>query len=80
MERDDVALLERPADADRHCLLPDRDVEEAGEVTGTEALLDLLLEAADEEHLAEEVDEPLARERVSSLLDLGHERSRYQRP
>ena len=53
--RDDVPLLERAADAHRHCLLPDRDVEEARELTGPETLLDLLLEAPDQEHLAEEI-------------------------
>ena len=48
---DHVAVLERAADADGAGLLADRDVEEAGQVAGAEALLDLLLEAADEEHL-----------------------------
>ena len=38
----------------RHRFLPDRDVEELREPAGAEALLDLLFEAADEEHLAEE--------------------------
>ena len=47
-------VVERAADADRDGLLPDRDVEEPRELAGAEALLDLLLEAPDEEHLAEE--------------------------
>jgi hypothetical protein len=34
--------------------LSDRDVQEPRQLTSAEALLDLLLEAADEEHLAEE--------------------------
>ena len=57
---DHVVVLERAADADRDRLLADRDVEEAGQLAGAEALLDLLLEAADEEHLAEEVLERVA--------------------
>jgi hypothetical protein len=54
---DDVAVLERAAHADGARLLPDRDVEEARQLAGAEALLDLLLEAADEEHLAQDVAE-----------------------
>ena len=54
---DDVAVLECAADADRARLLADRDVEEAGQVAGAEALLDLLLEAADEQHLPQHVVE-----------------------
>ena len=69
---DHVAVLERAADADRDRLLADRHVEEAGQVARPEALLDLLLEAANEQHLAEEDEEPLAREGVPLLLDLCH--------
>ena len=43
----------------RDRLLPDRDVQEAGQLAGAEALLDLLLEAADHEHLAEELAQAL---------------------
>ena len=46
--------VERRADAGRGCLLPDRDVQEPGQLACPEAILDLLLEPADEEHLAEE--------------------------
>ena len=52
---------------------PIADVEEAGEVSRPEALLDLLLEAANEQHLAEEEKEPLVREGVALLLDPCHE-------
>ena len=60
---EDVAVLHRLADADRDRLLADRDVQEAGQLAGAEALLDLLLEAADQQHLAEEVAQLLVRER-----------------
>ena len=50
---DDVALLERSADADGARLLADRDVQEARELAGAEALLDLLLEAPNEQHFAQ---------------------------
>jgi hypothetical protein len=69
---DHVIVLERSADADGDGLLADRDVQEAGQLAGAEALLDLLLEAADEEHLAEELEPKLARELAFSL-DLRHE-------
>ena len=68
---DDVAVLERAADADGDGLLADRDVEEARQLAGAEALLDLLLEAADQEHLAEEVPQRLLRQ-GAPLLDLRH--------
>ena len=55
---EDVAVLHRLADADRDRLLADRDVQEAGQLARTEALLDLLLEVPDQEHLAEEVAQP----------------------
>ena len=51
---EDVAVLERLADADRDRLLADRDVQEARQLAGAEPLLDLLLEAPDQQHLAEE--------------------------
>ena len=59
---DHVAVLERAADADRARLLSDRDVQEAGELPGAEPLLDLLLEAADEEHLPQSVAQVALRE------------------
>ena len=65
--RDHVVLLERAADADRDGLLADRDVEEAGQLAGAEALLDLLLEAPDQQHLAEELAQLLLGERPSLL-------------
>ena len=68
---EDVAVLHRLADADLGRLLADRDVQEAGQLAGAEALLDLLLEAPDEEHLAQEVAEPLLGQRPP-LLDLRH--------
>ena len=68
---DHVAVLERAADADRDRFLTDRDVQEAGQLAGAEALLDLLLEAPDQEHLAEEVAQRLLGQ-GASLLDLGH--------
>ena len=68
---EDVALLHRLADADRDGLLADRDVQEARELAGAEALLDLLLEAPDEEHLAQELAQRLLVE-GAFLLDLRH--------
>ena len=59
---DHVVLSERAADADRDRLLADAGMQEAGEVAGAEALHDLLLEATDEEHLAEKRDELLLRQ------------------
>ena len=61
-----------PADADGDRLLADRDMEEAGQLARAEALLDLLLEMPDEEHLPEEVAQPLLRERPPLALDLCH--------
>jgi hypothetical protein len=69
---DDVTLVERAADADRDGLLADRHVEEAGQLAGPEPLLDLLLEAPDDEHLAEQLLEPLRREGLALLLHCGH--------
>ena len=45
--REDVVVAERLADADGDRFLSDRDVEEARQLAGAEALLDLLLEASD---------------------------------
>ena len=70
---DDVALLQRAADSHGHCLLADRHVEEPRQLARTEALLDLLLEAPDEQHLAEELAQQLGRERPLPLY-LGHGR------
>ena len=73
--RDHVVRLQRFADADSDGLLPDRDVEKAGEVACAEALLDFLLESPDEQHLVKEVKKPLAGE-VPPLFDRGHARAR----
>jgi hypothetical protein len=70
---DHVSLLERAADTDSDGLLPDRDVEEAWQLAGPEALLDLLLEASNEQHLAEELPQKLGRDDPFSL-HLGHVR------
>ena len=72
---DHVVRLERRADAGGDRLLADAHVQEAGQLARPEALLHLLLEAADEQHLAEQLAEPLLRERVLRawlLLDLRH--------
>ena len=66
-----VAVLHRLADADCHRLLPDRHVQEAGQLAGAEPLLHFLLEPADEEHLAEEVTQPVLG-KCAPLLDLRH--------
>ena len=60
---DHVAVLESAADADGARLLADRDVQEARQLARAEPLLHLLLEAADEQHLAEHVREVALRER-----------------
>ena len=51
----------------RHGLLPDRDMEKARQLAGAEALLDLLLESADHEHLAEELAQTLIGEAPRGL-------------
>ena len=73
---DHVAFLERAADADGAGLLPDRDVEEAGQLSRAEPLLDLLLEAPDEQHLAEELAQELLGD-SPLLLHLGHSRVEF---
>ncbi len=74
--RDDVLALERRADSGRDRLLPDRDVQEAGKLARAEALFDLLLEPADQQHLAEEAAKLLLRDalaaRAGPLLDRRH--------
>src|SRR6185437_15542683 len=74
--REDVAVRHRLADTDRDGLLADRDVQEPGQLARTEALLHLLLEAADEQHLREEVLQRLVVQR-RRLLDLGHRPAVY---
>ena len=66
---DDVTLLERAADP--HCdgLLADRHVEEAGKLAGSETLLHLLLETADEQHLPKEVLQALRRRGLPLFLE-----------
>src|SRR5262249_51070781 len=68
---DHVAVLERPADADGAGFLPDRDMEKARQLARTEALLDLLLEATDQEHLPQDVPQFGLRE-ARSLRHLCH--------
>ena len=74
---DDVLARERRAHARGDGLLPDRDVQETGELAGAEPLLDLLLEAPDEQHLTEEAAQPLLRDAPSPgaglLFDRRHE-------
>ena len=77
--RDHVALLERTADADGDRLLADRDVQEAGKIARAEQLLDLLLEAPDQEHLPVEVAQDLLRRGVS-LLHFRHRAECTLRP
>ena len=69
---DHVALLQRPADADRDGLLADGDVQEARQLAGAEALLDLLLETPDQEHLPEEVLEAFRGHGLTLLLERCH--------
>jgi hypothetical protein len=47
-------------------------MEESGQLAGAEPLLDLLLEAPDQEHLAEEVLERVARDALALLLGCRH--------
>jgi hypothetical protein len=69
---DHVAVFQCPANADRDSLLPDGDVEEAGQLAGAKALLDLLLETANEEHLAQEILQTVGRCRLLAFLQPGH--------
>src|SRR6185312_6139415 len=68
-----VAVRERPTNPDRDGLLADRDVQEPRQLAGAEALLDLLLEAPDQEHLPEELAQGLLRD-PAALLDFRHGR------
>ena len=69
---DHVAVLERAADPDGDRFLADRDVQEPGQLSRAKPLLDLLLEAPDQQHLAEELAQIRFRERAF-LLHLRHE-------
>jgi uncharacterized protein (DUF1800 family) len=69
--REDVSLFHRLADADGDRLLTDRDVEEAGQLTGAELLLDMLLEPTDQHHLTEKLAQRF-RVQDAFLLDLRH--------
>src|SRR3954447_24324527 len=72
--REDVTVVHRLADADRDGLLADCDVQEPRQLARAEALLDLLLKAPDEQHLAQELAQTLLGEGASALaLDLRHE-------
>src|SRR5882724_7304337 len=68
-----VAVGKRAADADSDRLLPDRDVQEPRQLAGAEALLDLLLEAPDQEHLPEELAQGLLGD-PAALFDFRHGR------
>src|SRR5581483_1920287 len=72
-ERVAVRAMRRGEDVARDRLLADRDVEEARQLARAEALLDLLLEVADQQHLLQELPQPLPGERSPLALDLGHE-------
>ena len=69
---EDVAVVHRLANPDSDRFLPDRDVQEAGQLSRAETLLDLLLEAPDQEHLAQKVAQALLAQRAFSL-HFGHE-------
>ncbi len=69
--REDVAVLHRRAHADLGRFLADGDMEEARQLARAKSLLDLLLEASDEQHLAQEVTQPLVGHRPA-FLDLCH--------
>src|SRR5581483_287521 len=69
--RDHVVRLERGADAGRDVLLADGDVQEAGQLARAAALLHLLLEAADDEHLPEERAQALVGQAGVDAFDLG---------
>jgi hypothetical protein len=70
---DHVTVGEGAADADRDGLLSDCDVQEPGQLAGAEALLDLFLEAPDQEHLPEKLAQGLFRD-PAALLDSRHGR------
>ena len=75
--------LERRAYPRRDRLLADRDMEEAGQLARAEALLHLLLEPADHEHLAEELAQALVGETRSLArypFYLSHGRHYADRP
>ena len=72
---DHVAVLERPADADGTRLLPDRNVQEPGQLTRAEPLLDLLFEAPNQQHFAQNVLQLVLAQRGLLLLHLCHGRS-----
>ena len=71
---EDVPFRHRARHADGDRLLADGHVQEAGQLAGAELLLDLFLEAPDEQHLAVEVPQALLREpALPCRLCLGHE-------
>jgi hypothetical protein len=73
---DHVVLLERTTDPHRDGFLADRDMQEARQLARAETLLHLLLEAADEQHLAQELPQRLLGE-LGRALDLGHRAGVY---
>jgi hypothetical protein len=68
---ENVAVVHRLADADRDRLLGRSPRAGTRQLAGAEALLDLLLEAPDQEHLAQELAQPFLGE-PSFRLDLRH--------
>src|SRR5262249_10987359 len=71
---EDVPVRHGLADADLGRFLADRDVQEARQLSCAKSLLDLLLEPANEQHLAIQLTKPLLGERaLLPRLDLGHE-------
>ncbi len=77
--RDHVVGSQRGTDAAGDRFLANRDVEEARQLTCAEALLDLLLEAPDHEHLAKQLAQASVgqrrRRRTRISLHLGHRAS-----
>jgi hypothetical protein len=68
---EDVAILHRGAHTHLGRFLADCHMQEPRQVARPEPLLDLLLEAPDQEHFAEEVAEPFLGQRPP-LLDFRH--------
>ena len=69
---DHVAVFQCPADADRDSFLPNGNMEESGQLAGAKALLHLLLETANQEHLAQEILQTVGRCRLLAFLQPGH--------
>ena len=63
---------------DGNCFLANRDMQEAGELARAKALLHLLLEAANEQHLAQEILQALAARDLFPFFQPGHARTAYR--